>query len=337
MDTHRPFVARAASVAGAAALLAFSLAVSGCSHKYSSDDASLEGAGGASGLLAPTPGDLRTERAGGRLLFPLAVGNRWDYHVRSRSQLTTDAGPQPPLVVENPFVVEITGTETAGERTYFLESEFVPGTVPPSGPVFRVRESRFGLFELDEVVAQADVTLDGAPVDRAGADLEAYVDRSIADPGQRAAFHRAAVEVAAKLDQVRSSLARRHLRPRTGADPGEITMLSFPLFVGARWVVRDDPRFQRIVVARDRVNLPLGTFPAFKIRGTAELFGPGDRVFFWYSNLGLLSMRVHVTADAVDDADHVIGRVVLDQDQSLTGIHLVGGQAAAALVGGSAE
>jgi hypothetical protein len=99
--------------------------------------------------------------------------------------------------------------------------------------------------------------------------------------------------------------------------------------------VRDEPRFARIVVGRDRINVPLGTFAAWKLRGTSELYGPEDRVHLWYSNLGLLRFRYHVEADAVDEVDHVIGRVVTDSDQSLTGIHLVRG--GAALAAGESE
>jgi hypothetical protein len=99
-------------------------------------------------------------------------------------------------------------------------------------------------------------------------------------------------------------------------------MLSFPLHIGARWIVRDDHRFVRAVVAHERVNLPLGLFLAWKLRGTSELFGPDDRVHFWYSNVGLVRVRFHVVADAVDDADHVIGTVAIDSDQSLTALAL---------------
>jgi hypothetical protein len=80
------------------------------------------------------------------------------------------------------------------------------------------------------------------------------------------------------------------------------------------------------------VNLPLGTLPAWKLRGTSELFGPEDRVHFWYSRLGLLRIRFHVVGDATDNTGNVIGRVVTDSDQSLTEIHLV--RTGAALVAG---
>lgn len=330
MTTLRPIVKSAMLIVGAATLCV----VSGCSYN-SADDASPGGTGAASELLAARPSDGGFDFRRGRMFFPLAVGNHWDYHVRTVNQLFTP-DPQPPQVDENPLAIEIIGTESVGGREYFLQSEFDPRVVPPGGAVFRVRESRFGLFDLDTITAQSDVTVDGAPTGPGAAGLAAYVDRAVADPRQRASFHRAAVEVAARLALVRSIVGGLHPRPQAGgADPGEITLLSFPLYVGARWVVRDDPRFGRIVVARERVGLSLGTFPAWKIRGTSELFGPEDRVFFWYSNLGLLRVRYHIIANAVDNSGNVIGRVASDSDQSLTNIHLVG--PGAGLVTGTAE
>ena len=331
MTTPRPIVKSAMLIVGAAALFA----VSGCSHKYSADEASPGGTGAASELLAPRPSDGGFDFRRGRMFFPLAVGNHWDYHIRTVNQLFTP-DPQPPQVDENPFAIEIIGTESVGGREYFLQSEFDPRVVPPSGAVFRVRESRFGWFDLDTITAQSAVAVDGAPAGPGAADLAAYVDRAVADPRQRAAFQRAAAQVEAKLALVRPVFGGLHPRPQGGgAAPGEITLLSFPLYVGARWIVRDDPLFGRIVVARERVSLSLGTFPAWKIRGTSELFGPEDRVFFWYSNLGLLRVRYHIVADAVDNSGNVIGRVASDSDQSLTDIHLVG--PGAGLVSDTAE
>jgi len=109
-----------------------------------------------------------------------------------------------------------------------------------------------------------------------------------------------------------------------------LTMLSYPLRPGASWIVRDSPRFVRTVVGLDMIHVPLGSFPAWALRGDSELFGPNDRVGFWYSRLGLLRIRYHVEADAVDNTGAVIGRVATDSDQSLTGIHLVRSAALAA-------
>ena len=327
MTPSVPLTTRAVRLAGVITLLASCLGLVGCSHKYSADGATSDNAGATTELLAPgESGGIPSARA----LYPLAVGNRWDYRIRTRSEITTDAGPQPPVVEENSLAIEITGTQTIDGRDYFQQSESDPSQAPPNSSVFNLRGNRFGLFELDLVSAQQDLATDAAPLDDNVAALMAYVDRTVTDPSQRAAFQRAAAEVAAKIAAARPTLVGRPGRP--GAVPGEITLLSYPLYPGARWIVRDDPRFARIVVGPERVNLPLGTLPAWKLRGTSELFGPEDRVHFWYSRLGLLRIRFHVVGDATDNTGNVIGRVVTDSDQSLTEIHLV--RTGAALVAG---
>lgn len=327
MTTHRPFSTRAVSVTGAAALLVFSIAHAGCSHRYSADDA---GTSMASELLGVRPGDTGIDFSRSRSLYPLAVGNHWDYRVRTRYQIIDPAGP-PPVVGESPYTIDIVGTSTYDGREYFLQSQGDPrrGAV---GLAFPLRSSRFGLFELELIRAQ-DAVSAATPVDPAAADLAAYVDRAIADPAKRAAYRRAAAELAAKLAGVRSTLGGLDLLTPPGAAPGEHTVLSYPLYVGARWVVRTDPRFGRIVEARERINVPLGTFGAWRIRNTSEQYGPNDRVHFWYSNLGLLRFRYHVETNATDSTGAIIGRVGIDSDQALTSIHLVRG--GAALVTGS--
>jgi hypothetical protein len=185
------------------------------------------------------------------------------------------------------------------------------------------------------VRGQQNVTTDGVPGGPDAAALAAYVDRTIADPAQRAAFQRAAAEVAAKLALVRPIVTGLHTG--NGARPGEITLLAYPVFVGARWVVRQDPSFGRVVVGRERIRVPLGTFASWKLQGTSELFGPADRVHFWYSNLGLLRVRFHVEGEATDATGNVIGTVVTDSDQSLTDIHLVRPGAVLAAGDGGAE
>jgi len=325
MTTPRRVAARAALVAGAATLLALGAGLGGCSHRDSadgSDSGSLAGTGAASGLLAPRPGDVDFDLRGGRLFFPLAVGNHWDWRIHAVNTITTDAGPQPPDTTVHPWSAEIVGTSQVGVRTYFIQSQYDPRVVPPPVSLgFYVREDRLGLFERGPA-GEPDVTVDGeAGADPVAAGLAAYVERTVADGAQRAAYARAAAQVAQRISiiQLGSGL---HRRRQTGADPGELTTLSFPLRPGVSWIVRDSPRFVRTVVGREMIRVPLGTFAAWGVRGGSELFGPNDRVRFWYSPLGLLRIRFHVEADAVDNTGAVIGRVATDSDQSLTGVRL---------------
>lgn len=290
-----------------ASLLASALVTGGCSHQ---DPAAISGAGAASDLLAPSP--VGGGPQGGRLLVPLAVGNRWDYRSRFQGTIVTGSGSQPGFDEVTPLRDEIIGTEQIGEHEYFLIQESNPASGENYG-VFRDREDHSGLFEHDPPPAPA------LAADKASAfarELSDYVERSVADEARRAAFQRAATVVAAKLASVRL--------PAGGAAPGEITFLSFPLFVGANWIVRDSPRFERTVTAHERVGLPAGEFSAWSIRGTSELYGPDDRLQLWYGNEGFLRLRFHGVSEATDPFGNVIGLVVADLDQSLTAFHLEG-------------
>jgi hypothetical protein len=53
------------------------------------------------------------------------------------------------------------------------------------------------------------------------------------------------------------------------------------------------------------------------------VFGPDDRVFFWYGSQGLLRVRYHLVGNATDATGNIVGRIVSDSDQSLTDLHLV--------------
>ena len=302
-------VTRAAILAHAALalLLASALVAGGCSHQ---DRAAISAPDAASDLLAPSPdpGGLQL----GRLLVPLAVGNRWDYRSRFQVTIVTDSGTQPGFDEVTPLRDEITGTEQIGEHEYFLIQESNPASGENYG-VFRDREDHSGLFEHDPPSPPAGALA----ADEAAAfarQLSDYVERTVTDEARRAAFQRAATVVAAKLAAVR--------RPAGGADPDEITFLRFPLFVGASWIVRDSPRFEREVTAHERVELPAGAFSSWSIRGTSELFGPEDRLQLWYGQEGLLRLRFHGVSEATDPSGNVIGLVVADMDQSLTAFHL---------------
>src|SRR5262245_51744353 len=97
MNADRSFHVRAVIVAGAAVMLT----LVGCYHGYSSGDATTSSEGVAGELAAPRPMDTGMDFLRGRAFISLAVGNRWDYHTRTRSQIFTDGGSQPPQVDES--------------------------------------------------------------------------------------------------------------------------------------------------------------------------------------------------------------------------------------------
>src|SRR5262249_51494339 len=83
------------------------------------------------------------------------------------------------------------------------------------------------------------------------------------------------------------------------------------------------PRFARHVVGREVVRGPARMVAAWKIRGTSELYGPDDRVFFWYASVGLVRFRYRLIGEATDPFGNPVGTLVSDFDQSLTALHLV--------------
>ncbi len=307
----------------------FVLALSGCARHGSPESAALAGAGSASRLLGPAqdgpPLTLPLKDARSRLPYPLAVGNEWDYRVTTHVALVTAGGRQPPLNSEHALNVAIVGTAQIGEREYFIQSESDPLLgAPPT--VFPVRQDRSGLFERDALFSGGATGMTAraaAPPSATAAALRDYIREALGSASQQAAFQRAASTIAARFDALRHAGNVVAGPWPGGPDAGEISMLRYPLHVGARWIVRDSPRFARAVMARERVQVPAGPFIAWRLRGTSELFGPADRVRFWYSRAGLLRISAHIEADATDDTGSVIGRLIMDQEQVLESFRLV--------------
>ena len=101
--------------------------------------------------------------------------------------------------------------------------------------------------------------------------------------------------------------------------------------------MRASPRFGRTVIGRERITVPAGAFSAWRLRGTSELFGPNDRVRFWYANAGLIRISIHLESEATDDAGNVLGRVVADEEQLLNALSLVGSHSPHPLAASSGE
>jgi hypothetical protein len=107
------------------------------------------------------------------------------------------------------------------------------------------------------------------------------------------------------------------------------------LFVGARWFLADGYSSVRSVVGRERVQVPLGVFPTWKLRETSEGLGPAYRANLWYGSVGLLHERSHYELEATDNSGHAVGRQLIDTDVSLTAIHLEDRAATAGLAAGN--
>lgn len=319
---------RAFAVLALSSLIA--LALAGCAKDRTPTPSWEVSRSGPSRILGPdlptTPSpwlDLQKHTA--HLPYPLAVGNRWDYQIHMTSVITTPAGQQSPDVTESPWLVEITGTADANGRRYFLQSESDPRVMAPiAASPFYVRQDRTGLFELD-LVQPLPYGAANAPRARGtlAAQLIASVDRMPAAAANAEAFHRAAEQLAQRVEAMRQP-AWRPVSVTLGPTPppGEIAMLRYPLYVGAAWIVRDVPRFARRVTARERLEVPAGAMTSWRIAGLSDLYGPNDRVNFWYGADGLLRIQTHAESNAVDNSGNVIGTVATDIDQVLTNVEL---------------
>jgi len=319
------------------ALVALSSWLTGCSHRTYQESPPATDHSIAGSVLGARPWDGLSSGGAilaGRLLYPLAVGNTWDYALHLRVTFVTSDGPQPPQVTDTSLRDQITETVQIGTRTYFLQQEYNPLAVAPprilpnSG--MPLRQDRSGLYEREVVT----VLNPAAAVTEA---IRADVARLVARPAERAAFERAYARLAIQLATARHDALSSPIPRSGGPDPGELALLRYPLSAGARWAVRESPQFGRVVLGRERVIVPAGAFVAWHLRGTSELYGPEDRLAYWYSSAGLVRTSFHFESPATDDAGNVIGRVIGDQDQVLTALTLVDPNGPHAALGSPAE
>jgi hypothetical protein len=320
MTPNRSPDVRVSYAACVAALLLVATGLAGCSHKDSGDDAVMGAAGAPTDLLAPRPivGGLGFPSA--RARYPLAVGSRWDYRLRGTSQVITDTGPKPPVTVVEALRVEIVGTQRFGDQEYFVQEVSYPQSGSPYSRYAYIREDRSGVFMLPsmEYVGAPDA---GAVGPQFAHELGAYVDRTVLDPARRDAFQRAVASIVVKAKAARPPIGGESTKTQ-GAEPGESTEVRFPLFVGARWFMFEGAEYVRSVVGRERIQVPLGAFSAWKVRETFDLFPPEYRAYLWYGALGWVRERYHAEVAATDTSGRTVGRVLIDTDVALAAVHL---------------
>ncbi len=256
---------------------------------------------------------------GARGFYPLAVGNRWDYDITWRTTLITLEGPQPTVETTAPWIVGIIGERVENQRRFFMAEEYDPRVAAPS-LVFRVREDRSGYYSTDPITAAAPA-LRSAPAMPSA--LEANLEQALTGAPHAAAFRHAAATLALRLATV-TNAGTTAMRPAPGGpESGETAQLRYPLRIGARWVVRESPRFERVVVGQQQIRMPAGTFHAWRLRQTSEVFGPDDSAQLWYSRSGLLRIAFRGKADATDEAGNIVGQVIIEQDQVLRTLRLL--------------
>ena len=309
------------------------LAIAGCSTDQTTTSGAPASRSLAARITAPAPSqaspwfDLGKRRA--HLPYPLAVGNRWDYLVNAQAVIVDNQGAQPPEVVQYPWTLLITDVTHLNQRLYYVQTEFDPsaGGPGPTGMFFE-RQDRTGLFELDASPIMLSARGGSAAPERLSplaSRLVARFESMPAAAAHRDAWRRAALALGRKLDGALHPIA---VASAAGVPipppPGEIATLRYPLFVGASWILRENPHFDRHVAARERLSVPSGDYASWRIEEGSELFGPNDRVTFWYGDPGLLRILVHAEAPATDASGNIVGTAIFDSDQVLTTTDLKG-------------
>lgn len=327
-----PFVRLRTSLPCVLLLLVLATTSGGCSRRETRSADGPEPSSAASQVLG-AGAILQSQSAPSELLrrrlpYPLAVGNRWDYVIHMKYTTLPFEGPSTIFELQVPWTSEVLGMYQIGDREYFAVSEYNPMVAAPiPGPTVATRQDRSGLYDRQLFIRGPASVLQDHASPGPGADptaLQASLDEAFAGSPQRAAFERAALQLSERLATMRrEALGGGNLGPG-GPDPDELSMLRYPLYRGARWIVRSSPRFARMVLGRESLQVPAGTFAAWKLRGTSELYGPKDRVHFWYASAGLIRIHLHSEAAALDEGGNVIGQVVGEWDQSLTQASLLG-------------
>ncbi len=330
-----PFVRLRTSLPCVLLLLVLATTSGGCSRRETRS-ADAPGSSSAASQVLGAGAILQSQSASSEMLrrrlpYPLAVGNRWDYVIHMKYTTLPFEGPSTIFEQQVPWTSEVLGMYQIGDREYFAVSEYNPMVAAPiPGPTVATRQDRSGLYDRQLFIrgqaGQVPDTQDHAS-SGPGADptaLQASLNETFAGSLQRAAFERAALQLSERLATMRrEALGGGNLGPG-GPDPDELSMLRYPLYRGARWIVRGSPKFARMVLGREGLQTPAGRFAAWKLRGTSELYGPNDRVHFWYASAGLIRIHLHSEAAALDAGGNVVGQVVGEWDQALTQVSLLG-------------
>jgi hypothetical protein len=259
---------------------------------------------------------------------PIALGDEWIYDRVYNVYSVSPNGERTLMLGYHSVITDLmVCADTLPGGTYvFRRSTEVP--IDPPGATTHTwvgeRQDMRGLYELD-VAITSPPACDAMPSPLARGAM------SPVESGQRlasAAIARlpAGLDAATRarlVDEIRRLTARgadleAALRPRGGLRPGEIQRLAYPLNVGRKWYVRNEPPdlvLTSQVLAHEPCVVPAGRWPAARVSlvwvGT---FGPNDVADQWYGRPGLLRFRYHFEGTP----DPVTGNIVIENDQRLT-------------------
>jgi len=198
-------------------------------------------------------------------LFPLEVGNLWEYEGGYRAGFQAGAGPVEEIRGYVRRRIEIVGIESAG-GSIWMRAEIEAGGGPCQDLVddLLVRQDRSGFYQAE-----------GHLIPRLG--LEIPVLRDIVEPAPRAS-----------------------LDPEGGDPPPFLpfALLQYPLAVGKSWTAGRPFVGHFRVEGREALETPAGRFAAWRIRIQLEGFDPRTEFFAWFGRDGYLGFRYWTPADA---------------------------------------
>ena len=233
--------------------------------------------------------------ADGNFTFPLELGNWWEYRRRVDFESTAPFGTT--YGFETTFDTEIFCLEPYGGATYSVGRINHHGVRDPYQSYIYYRQDAAGLYELDGTGAPSCKDESTESAARPGPTLESVLNAKLATmpaesrAGARREFERQ-LEV---LREVSRTIGVSGSTPVPNGSPSvELTRLSYPLFRGKTWVLRDSPRFVATAMLPQRLLTRAGPVDAWRIRIDSDLFGPKDRVFTWYGPVGYIGLRARL-------------------------------------------
>ena len=267
---------------------------------------------------------------GPALFYPLDVGNHWSYQATFVNTVIDSAGTGFSEVFHSTGEHVLQCSSASGEFTYVAEHQTSTGDHGKSDNWIVYRQDGRGLYELDGAGPPftCGVTAGGFSAGGPAAAEEPLLAQAERGWASRKPSVSAAREMWLQREWTRQIQLHRQIRaelglapgvrppigPGGGVRPGEITRLRYPMRLGQSWTIRDSPLFASRVVARQAVRTPAGTVGAYKIQITSELFGPDDRVYLWYGQVGYVGLIAQVRSETVDPLGNITTMVTQEQE-----------------------
>lgn len=339
MPAHSPLPCVARALTLGLALVA--LASTGCGEHKASRLAAPEPAPAED---AATSGTAATLPSADPSLFgvshmPLAVGNRWEYHGRSRVETIVEG--EPPLASTDEYDShrEISGfTEFLGYE-YFIVMEYDPSVGPPAFATDFYRQTSNGLFRRTPIPIGTPSASRRGPGEEFVKRFESSVRAATVNSPHREAIAASTERLASLLRSDSWGLPGLPFFPghpgwprfdhetgfrSTEALPTETALLAYPLVRGARW--RVDPAEEavgRVVRGAERVRVPAGEFNAWVIDLAAPFLPPDSFDRTWYARDGLVRQVQRFELFVRDHRGLPIGRQIFTQEIVLTAMRRV--------------